>query len=127
MFAGALAGRLTCDAGQPICDFAYAGKKTDKAFTGAIHGSAAGKPLLISFAVAPFDGPGTYKSDNHEGGTSITVDGPAHWVGHVGDPIVVTTSTGQTLTGSLDSNLTAGVGTVRLTGTWVCDRVSSGR
>src|ERR1700736_3742007 len=98
VFAGALAGRLTCDAGQAICDFAYAGKKTDKAFTGAIHSSAAGKPLLISFAVAPFDGPGTYKSDNHEGGTSITVDGPAHWVGHVGDPIVVTTSTGQTLT-----------------------------
>ncbi|HEX7265244.1 MAG TPA: hypothetical protein VF383_13805 [Candidatus Dormibacteraeota bacterium] len=118
---------MNCDSGQPICDFVFAGKKTDSAFFAAIHGSAAGKPLLISFGVSPFSGPGSYRTDNQEGGTAITVDGPTHWVGKVGDSIGVVTSSAQILTGSLDSSLTAAAGSVRLTGTWVCDRVSSGR
>lgn len=118
VFAGALTGHLNCDTGQPICDFVYAGKKTDKAFSGAIHGNAAGKSLLLSLSVAAFSGPGTYRSDNQEGGPSIVIDGPSHWVGHLQDQIVVATASEHTLNDSFDSTLSADTSNVRLTGTW---------
>ena len=127
-FSGAIEGHLACAEGQPICDFIAAGKTTEHYFTAAIHATAGGKPLLLSFAVAAFDGPGSYASDNIEGGTSITLDGATHWLTRIGDAIVVATADRQVLTGSLDSTLTDGsTGPIHLIGTWVCDRVSSGQ
>ena len=128
IFSGALVGQLVCDTAQPICDFVYVGRKTDTAFTGAIHGLARGKLLLVAFSVAPFSGPGAYQSVNQEGGTVITIDGPAHWTGQLGDAITVSTLSKQTLTGSLNARMTSSAAAeVNLRGTWVCDRVSSGR
>lgn len=127
-FSGAMVGHLVCDAGQPVCDFVFAGRKTDTAFTGAIHAVAGGKPILLSFEVAPFAGPGSYGSVNQEGGNSINLDGPTHWSGQLGDPVVVTTMNQAILTGSLDSTLTSrAAAAVHVKGRWACDRMSSGR
>jgi len=127
-FSGAFVGHLACDAGQPICDFVFAGRKTDTAFTGAIHVLAGGKQVLFAFEVAPFAGPGTYQSVNQEGGVTITLDGPRHWQGRLGDAINVATVDQRILTGSVDSTLSStGGADVRLTGRWMCERVSSGR
>jgi hypothetical protein len=91
-----------------------------------IHGVAGGKPLLVSFAVNGFNGPGSYASDNQEGGTSITVDGPVHWQGHLGDAVIVTTAGRQILTGRVDSTLgDGGTPSGHLTGAWVCDRIKA--
>jgi hypothetical protein len=124
VLSGAIVGHLLCDAeGQPTCDFIYAGKPTEHAFTAAIHAIAGGKPLLLSFAVYPFNGPGAYASDNVEGGTTITLDGPTHWAGQVGDAIVVASADPHVLSGSLNSTLTDGSARpIQLHGTWVCDR-----
>lgn len=78
---------------------------------------------MISFRPGEFSGPGTYRVNNKAGGPAIAIDGLAHWLGQIQDSIVVATANQQTLTGSLDSNLSGSLGKVRLTGTWVCDRV----
>jgi len=124
-FSGALVGRLACSDGGATCDFVYAGKPTEHAFTAAIRAIAGDKPLLISFAVAQFNGPGKYAIDNVEGGTTISLDGPTHWLGQLGDAITVTSADRQVLTGSLESTLTDGrIGPVHLVGSWVCTRAS---
>ena len=128
MFSGALTGHLVCARDRPICNFVYANKPTEHAFTAAIDAIADGKPLLITFGIAPFGGPGNYVTDNLEGGTTITLDGSTLWVGRVGDSITVTSADQHLLKGSLDTTLIdSKARTVRLFGRWVCDRVSSAR
>jgi hypothetical protein len=124
-FSGALTGHLVCAEGEPVCKFVAVGSG-ESVFAAVIHGVAGGKPLLVSFAVDGFNGPGSYASDNREGGTSVTVDGPVHWQGHLGDAVIVSTAGSQILTGRVDSTLDDGATpSVHLTGAWVCDKIKA--
>ena len=126
-FSGGVTGHLVCAEGEPVCNFIPVGSG-ESAFAAVIHGVAGGKPLLVSFAVNGFNGAGSYPSDNQEGGTSITVDGPVHWQGKLGDAVIVTRADKQILAGKVDSTLVDGAtASVHLTGAWVCDRIKAPR
>lgn len=126
VFSGALSGTLTCAAGRPECSSLFKGTVSNKFFKAAIHLVASGKPVQLSFGVAPLRGPGVYQADNSEGGTILILDGPASWMSHKGDTITVVTMDDARLAGTLDSTLEDhAYADVHLTGSWTCDRTNT--
>lgn len=126
VFSGALSGTLTCATGKPECSSLFKGKVSNKFFKAAIHLVASGKPVQLSFGVAPLRGPGVYQADNSEGGTILVLDGPASWMSNKGDTITVLTMDDARLAGTFDSTLQDhAYADVHMTGSWACDRTNT--